>query len=565
MLKDWTLFRTNDFIQNAGIVGLIGLLEHQGAIEGVHYSISGSELWVATDYLLSLDLAKAYMDAFIDKYYDETHHAIALKKIVQLRYLLENQEEKDVKEKQKDIIDYLHDKLSSASYQSGYAILEEKNIETHIVAVVKKLKKEKDNQKILQLLDELEAGLNKPLVKETLAFKSIIYARINMFWENKAFLLPVNSKKQFEEVFAKDFSEPLKNYILNDKKRKDHCIACGNPISGSKEKISIAFMKDMADDLTRKTSSFWNFKVDAFICPCCAFLYALVPLGFVAIGNNMVFVNTNSNIEFLLQSNRADKLKTEKEEPNKKISLLYNLIIANLIKKTKLKASNIQVITRRKFEERYDLNIIGKDVIEILFKAGQQLENLMKWYVKDGDHYINVYEQTVANVINHQNQYLLINRLFRLNLDQPGIVFAIYNVLMVQLYQGNYKKREGGKEMNKARLSFASKGGNDLRRTILNYSGTGSENQDESDNKLRGTVYQLLNALQVGDQFAFMNMLLRLSTSYNMKVPSVFMDAFQSEEDFLNIAYAFLVGLKGGYYEKGKNKTMDEQNQEMKG
>lgn len=119
--------------------------------------------------------------------------------------------------------------------------------------------------------------------------------------------------------------------------------------------------------------------------------------------------------------------------------------------------------------------------------------------------------------------------------------------------------------MNKARLSFASKGGNDLRRTILNYSGTGSENQDESDNKLRGTVYELLNALQVGDQFAFMNMLLRLSTSYNMKVPSVFMDAFQSEEDFLNIAYAFLVGLKGGYYEKGKNKTMDEQNQEMKG
>jgi CRISPR-associated protein Cst1 len=572
MTKDWTIFRTNDFIQNAGIIGLIRLLEHQGASRGQDYCIDGTDLSVSTDYLLRgdlpkayVDLSKAYMDAFIDKYYQETHHAIALQKIAQLRNLLAEADGSDGKEKQKDLITYLHDKLSSASYQSGYAILEEKNIQTDIVAILKKLKKEKDKAEILRLLSELEEELNKPLVKETLAFKSIIYSRINMFWENKAFLLPKNSKRTLEEVFSNDFTEPLVNYIQKSKKSKDTCIACGNPISG-KEKTSIAFMKDMADDLSRKTSAFWNCKVDAFICPNCAFLYALVPLGFVPIGNDMVFVNTNTNIEFLEQSNRAETLNIEKDD-NLKLSILYNTIIANLIKTSKLKASNIQVITRRKFEERYDLNIIGKDVIEILENARKPLENLMKWHVKDGEQYINVYERTIVNVINGQNQYGNINRLFRLNLDQSRIVFAIYNVLMVQFHQCNNKKRKGGNAMNKARLSFACKGGNDLRRTILDYSSTGGDNQDESDNKLRGTVYQFLNALQVGDQFAFMNMLLRLSTSYNMKVPSVFMDAFQSEEDFLNIAYAFLVGLKGGYFEKEKkgNEAMDEQIQEMKG
>ena len=47
-----------------------------------------------------------------------------------------------------------------------------------------------------------------------------------------------------------------------------------------KEKVSIAFMKEMADDLTRKRSAFWNCQVDAFLCPVCAFVYPLIPICF---------------------------------------------------------------------------------------------------------------------------------------------------------------------------------------------------------------------------------------------------------------------------------------------
>ena len=97
--------------------------------------------------------------------------------------------------------------------------------------------------------------------------------------------------------FEKDFSKPLKEYFLKlHEKSKEYCIEC-NTLMDSKEKVSIAFMKDMADDLSRKRSAFWNCKVDAYICPLCAYLYALVPLGFRLIGNKFVFQNIDYSME----------------------------------------------------------------------------------------------------------------------------------------------------------------------------------------------------------------------------------------------------------------------------
>ena len=83
---------------------------------------------------------------------------------------------------------------------------------------------------------------------------------------------------------------------------------------GAKEKVSIAFMNEMADDLTRKRSAFWNCKVDAFICPVCAFLYALSPLGFQLYVNKFVFVNTNQDILQLLAANSKTGYVSEKIE-----------------------------------------------------------------------------------------------------------------------------------------------------------------------------------------------------------------------------------------------------------
>ena len=58
------------------------------------------------------------------------------------------------------------------------------------------------------------------------------------------------------EVFENDFSDPFRTYIETDqKKAKEICIDCSAKID-SKTKVSLAFMKDQADDLARKTISF---------------------------------------------------------------------------------------------------------------------------------------------------------------------------------------------------------------------------------------------------------------------------------------------------------------------
>ena len=557
-MEEFIYFRTNDFLQNAGIVGLIRLLEFLEAEENEDYFIENSELKITRNYLLKIDLAQAYMDVFINKYYEDTQHAAVMGKIEYLEQLSKTDDflsNKEQKKKVDEQFTFVRDKLLSASYKSGYDILKNEGKDWNVLELLKIIKDEPDYSEKMKHLADLKLLLNQNEMKETLAFKSIIYSRINMFWENKAFLYPQNSKKNMKETLEKDFTNPLYDFVNRDKsKSKDYCIACGESM-GTKDKVSIAFMKDLSDDLARKKSAFWNFKVDAYICPCCALLYAFVPLGFVPMGPDMVFVNTNSNIKFLMQSNPVNNLTSDDTE-NEKWRVLYNKILQNQLKATKKRISNIQVVVRKKYEERYNLNIIGKDVLGIMNLCKNSLENLIKWAsVKERDNYINVYDSAVENIINHRNQYLLIGRLFKISVEQSSVLGCIHPLISIQRVQSESKIRNGGIIVNKKMLYYACKGGDQLRNKISK-----DFNVDETDNKLRGVTFKFLNTLQVGDQFGFMNMLLRLCTSYNMEVPSVFMSVFDSEEEFLSVAYSFLLGLKGGFYKKDSEKSETDEN-----
>ena len=171
------------------------------------------------------------------------------------------------------------------------------------------------------------------------------------------------------EVFETDFAVPLREYIKKSHdKEKDICIDCENLISG-KEKVSIAFMKDMADDLSRKRSAFWNCKVDAFLCPVCAYIYALAPLGFLIIGRRYVFVNVSSDIDNLLAANNKyghesieSQKDTEKEERYSSwIARTINILLGINTKGL----SNVQVITRGINDtDTYTFDVISKNVLQ---------------------------------------------------------------------------------------------------------------------------------------------------------------------------------------------------------
>ena len=81
--------------------------------------------------------------------------------------------------------------------------------------------------------------------RKLFAMKSIIYSFINRFWDGKSFLLPANAKKNMREMFAKDFADPLVEYLESDRSRmKDSCIECGMPVDSGKKGLNSIYERN---------------------------------------------------------------------------------------------------------------------------------------------------------------------------------------------------------------------------------------------------------------------------------------------------------------------------------
>ena len=367
-----------DFLKNAGIVGLKYLLDEAGAKENVDFGIDEQAVWLNREFAATADWTDMYFKAFVKYYGPSTVYKASLDKIDAIleKFMLDELKQSDCK----DDLKFLNDKLLSNSYKSGFENIKDKinNPQVYELLKTSKLKESMEKEELRGRLTELKAFLEQPLCAETFSMKSIIYNYINRFWDGKSFLLRANASKDMRMIFDCDFSEPLRNYVKKSHvKSKDMCIDC-NELIDSKEKVSIAFMKEQADDLNRKRSAFWNCKVDAYLCPVCAFVYALVPLGFQLIGNKFLFINTNISINELIAANKkSGKSANDAERENgEKYSSWVAKALDILLQEKARALSNIQVITRGKDEsDRYTFDIISKDILEI-FNHGSVQRNL---------------------------------------------------------------------------------------------------------------------------------------------------------------------------------------------
>ncbi|MEE0776138.1 MAG: Cas8a1 family CRISPR/Cas system-associated protein, partial [Bacillota bacterium] len=372
-----------------------------------------------------------------------------------------------------------------------------------------------------------------------------------------------DSNKDIKSLLKKEFTDLFCQYLTESNgKRKDSCICCDAPMS-AKEKSSIAFVKDVADDLGRKRSAFWNCNVDAYICPVCNFLYALAPLGFMKIGPDMVFINDNSSLRQLLQMNRQKDF--QKENENRSWSVLYNEILGRELLQTTKRIGNLQVVIRRKEQDRYDLNIIGKDVLSVAYKAKTSLDNLTKWSaIRLSDGYLNVYTEALDNLLHHRNQYLLIDRLFRMSIDTPNLIYCITSLLHLQDQQTHHRiQTQGGNEMGKNDTLFAAQAGAKFRENLVKERRvreriTGSD-KDSADASLRGLTLQLLNDLRNRDQHSFLNRLYRIYAATSQEIPKIFGQMTQNDDAFLDLGYHFIRGLKGGYFEKKQEEEVKDE------
>ena len=548
-----------DFLKNAGLVGLKYLLDASDAEEEIDYGIAEDKqgLWLDRQFVVNADWTDMYFKAFVKRYGELTNYQLVLDKIGDI---LEKagQPEWDKKTCKEDL-KFINEKLLSKSYQSGFANIKDhiENPDVYELLKSHKLKENMEKEELCARLRQLTIFLQQPLCKETFSMKSIIYNYINRFWDGKSFLLRANASKNMKSVFDVDFSEPFRRYAAADhKKAKDMCIDCAGKID-AKEKVSIAFMKDQADDLTRKRSAFWNCKVDAYLCPACAFVYSLAPLGFTLAGRTFVFVNMNQNIDLLLRANSSDgkmAIDLKREEKERYASWIARTINLLLQEKDR-ELGNIQVIARGMGEsDRYTFDLISKDILKLLNDKSirNDLEQLGRYpYVKTGREYWNVHETVILNLLRYHNQYEVIGKLLKMALEGEGFLFKASFVYDVQLRSSLARKKDktintGGEVMNRYAVRER---GYELRNALLGAKGT------SEDACIRGTIYQLLNALSVGNVERFMEVIMRVYCSTRLQVPDAFIEFLKDRDTFTEYGYAFLLGLQGSHYEKKEEKV----------
>ena len=379
---------------------------------------------------------------------------------------------------------------------------------------------------------ELNEFLTVDIVFETLCFKSICYNIINKFWE-KSFLLRNNAKKNMKECYEADFVKPLMDYLeIDTDKMNDQCIDCGNLIN-NKFSIPISFMKDFADDLVRKKSALFNFNMDMNLCPICAFLYSLVPLGFLKYNRDYIFVNQNGSVEELCRVN-AYNIEHTKEKLQEDYQLrdkyqkIYQMIEEYALETQKLTNNNIQIITRSikdNDQVKYEFDILDNYLIEIV--RDQYISKTLEYFKK-------------KNVVKINDQYLSVFReVLRQSIYSGESSYLTYYTNRIVEIQYIIK---GGKSMGE--LYHARKDGWELRNKL--------ENVDEN---YRGTIYQLINALKVDDRNKFVDIILRIYTSKGLPIPFSISRVLESDYG-TEIGYQFITGLKGAYesFEEKENK-----------
>lgn len=552
-----------DFMKNAGIAGMYYMLGASEAVRGVDYGISDDQqsLWISRQYALQADWTDLYFQGFVSLLSTSTVYQGVLERIDDVISRIDQEQWKGDKEG-KEQLKFINEKLWSNSYQNGFA-----NIKNRVSdpEVYEKLKKEKLNEKmepedLKKRLIEIRSFLEQPLCKETFVMKSLAYNYINRFWSDKCFLLRSNAKKDMKEVFEADFSTPLRAYWGKEhEKSKELCIECGNAMD-PKEKVSIAFMKDAGDDLTRKQSAFWNCKVDAYLCPVCAFLYALSPLGFQLLGNRFLFINNNYDLKALLDSNSKDSrfgMESERKE-DERLPSWFSRMMNMLLEGKEQSFYNIQVVLKSTDDkEHYLFQVINKEIIRQL--RDDNVKNILRtlgkhpFYRLDGE-MVNVYEEAVFNILQYNNQYDLVNRLLRESLNTSAASTEIPAYLTYHIELRCRKIRSEGEEGKYMKIEKLADEGNKLRQELTkNYS------EEMKSDVLRGVTYQLLNALALNNSQKFFDIAVRMYSSTQLPTPSGFVDMLKDPEQFQAGGYAFVLGLRGSYSWKGQKEEKKEE------
>lgn len=538
--------RLNNFLFNSGIVGFIRILEKTGKKNLIKKEIN--RVIIKTEALNTFE--DDYFNAMISEFEKDTRWY----RLINIKSIIEdlNLEEKQDLERFKETFKKVKDAIESASYKAAYEIIRSEKAEEDPYEYLKQIKTIKDITQQREILIKIIEILERN--KETYCFKDIVYNKINVFWENVAFLNRNSNKNNMKEEYKKTFVTPAINYLQTEAKSDYNCIECGNKVSKS-DAQSLSWIKDTGVDINRKKSEFWNFNEDAFICPMCALIYSCIPMGFVLIKSNGIFINNNESIQILMMQNDSIRRDIKLDEDN--IADIYQNIFYNMITKShkianektaRNEPNNIQVIKRiaeDKDNAKYKFNTISKNKLRDFESAQKYFERILKIKVKFQKTWINVYDEVLNNFLENKKQYSLINLLINNAINNSERTSYITNILQIQLYSiGGKKVKDIQKEINQ--MQYAGK---ELKSLM-------------EENKLKTYVFNLNNAIRVNNVSLFMEIVTRTYCGLGKDIPCsyVFLSMLSDNEKFKLLGYAYILGLKQG----NKKETEDDKNIENK-
>ncbi|CCY75830.1 Cas8a1 family CRISPR/Cas system-associated protein [Brachyspira aalborgi] len=552
------------FLYNAGIVGFIQVLEEAEASKGKNkeevknyikdYYYEGQDLYVSKKFLLKFDFAKHYLKSIYNKFHEKS-----------ILYKLINSSDKITLENINKEYGFLFKRKTLITISNTLK-------DNKFISLVEKFNNEKKERE--KIFKDIVKYLNKnEKLRYYLFLGDIFMNKLSLIFSNIYFLKYLSNSKQHYIVKDLDFYKnidneftSIKNYISleedNKKSYKDTCIICNAKI---KKDFDTTFLLEFGVDTGRKRSTFWNYNPDSYICPICYMIYSCAPLGFRDIGNLIFFINQNDSIKTLISMNIAGKIIDEEEYAH---YTAYNTIINKDLDEKTEELNSIQVIIRNK--NGYSFNTIGHDTLKIIKSIKGELEVISKSYlIIPKDNRFDIYKICLENVLNFRNQWNLIYLLL-MNFEKDGekgytinyTVKTIFTILKIQIKQ-NHIFREDINMNDKINLSYiACKSGDEMRRIIIGVNNDRNlldMEEKEADNKLRGLVYQLINSIHTSNRDLFLSNITRLYAGMNLTIPNIFTRIFERDEDFKEIGYAYVLGLKGAYYYNKEKENKNEQ------
>ncbi|MEG1059064.1 MAG: type I-B CRISPR-associated protein Cas8b1/Cst1 [Clostridia bacterium] len=602
-----------DWMINAGIIGFIRIIDDTTLIH-----IKDNYIEFDSDILYEFD--NYYFDYYFNKY--DICKKVKNKVSTNIEYI------KIKPDKFKDGIKYIKDefktqskkieKIDTDTYNQMKNIIEQISVlntieqidklQINIDEFLKLLSKQELNRKLtLDLWKNklsgfygqnsfLNVSFNKLAYEEQ---KSIMYRDyISKIVESAFFNEYIDGNKSFEEfkehmvsvLEDKNISDSTKWYSVIQKKYIDKgkteeeikkyikdnifssCTLCGSETINTDDYTEGNYIP-LAMSTQNAINFFYNQNNKMPICELCKLIMFCIEAGQNTISKvsreidkgqicykkNTIynFINYDTDVNTLLNIN--DNF-TKKAQIQKKESGFYSEMI-------------LDIISQNKKTSLWELENIFIVEIDSKYREYSRIEyfNIQKYVA---NFFVNYAQKTLINIKNANLKIEITDCILKNKSIGQAIVDNTKNCIISKkgVYSNPYDSFLAAK-IN-LYLKLLKKGGNTLedknkKLNVLYNIGIEIHEKlarENSENKLNEYAYKLLNSINLGDNTAFMDIVIRLHMSIRKDVSQIFLDVMRDGElDFESIGHSFVSGLISNRYNKDNiNKSSNVENSSLK-